>query len=327
MAHSRNTRNSNSLDFTSACKCEIHHHVVSMADTTVFTVFNLKTKKMGMKPVNALRKAGVFGKEATRICNLCVAHGSKLTGSVETESQTVNAQEAGCEVVNPDQEIIDTIDTLINQINAKNNVGNECMEKINCLIGIIAATFSRPNIMKDSKTISKLYKNVQNLKDVDSKQFLMARDPLLLSFISNAVGFPINSLCDPPFLYNFAIVIEAIYHLKNKNLILPHCFLVNLIQTFVSGSKMVTALNGKILPAASDATYRSWVKEHGSQEIATPEGDIDVYIDNIWKYVVRSYRVSASRNPSPTVVTAIINIKLNHPLNTLILYVCNIVQP
>ena len=46
-----------------------------------------------------------------------------------------------------------------------------------------------------------------------------------------------------PFL--LTMIVEAIYHLKNNNLILPHCFLANLVETFISGSKTVTAINGK----------------------------------------------------------------------------------
>ena len=58
------------------------------------------------------------------------------------------------------------------------------------------------------------------------------------------------------------MVVEAIYHLKNSNLIIPHCFLANLAETFISGSKTVTAINGKILPSASDTTYRKWLNEN-----------------------------------------------------------------
>ena len=41
-----------------------------------------------------------------------------------------------------------------------------------------------------------------------------------------------------------------------------------------------------------------------------PYCDLDVYVDNIGKYIVKKYRVHSERNNSPTVVTAVINIEL-----------------
>lgn len=38
--------------------------------------------------------------------------------------------------------------------------------------------------------------------------------------------------------------------------------------------------------------------------------DLDVYVDNIGKYIVKKYIVHSERNNSPTAVTAIINIEL-----------------
>ena len=81
-----------------------------------------------------------------------------------------------------------------------------------------------------------------------------------------------------------AVIVEAIYHFKNNNLILPHSFLANLVETFISGSKAVTAINGKILPSASGTTYRKWLNEN--KKNVDPNCDLDVYFDNIGKYIV-----------------------------------------
>ena len=70
---------------------------------------------------------------------------------------------------------------------------------------------------------------------------------------------------------------EAIYHLKNSNLILLHCFLANLVETFISGPTIVTAINGKTLPSANDTTYRKWLKENGKEK-NVPNYDLDVYM-------------------------------------------------
>ena len=106
-----------------------------------------------------------------------------------------------------------------------------------------------------------------------------------------------------------AVIVEAIYHLKNSNLILPHCFLANLVETFTSGSKTVTAVNGKNLPSASDATYRKWLNENGKEENVVPNCDLDVYVDNIEKYIVENHQVHSECNNSPNIITAFKNIE------------------
>ena len=84
-------------------------------------------------------------------------------------------------------------------------------------------------------------------------------------------------------------------------MILPHCFLENLVETFISGSKRVTAINGKNLPSANDTTYKKWFNENGKEKI---------YVDNIRKYIVKNCRVHNERNSSPNLITAVIIIEL-----------------
>ena len=60
---------------------------------------------------------------------------------------------------------------------------------------------------------------------------------------------------DSVMLYTFSVSIESIYHVKNRNLVLPHTFIANLIQRVTSGSATVAEVNGKISPAASNTTY------------------------------------------------------------------------
>ena len=80
-------------------------------------------------------------------------------------------------------------------------------------------------------------------------------------------------------------------------------------KSFISGSKTAIAINGKILPSASDATYKKWLNEN-RKEKNVPNCDLDVYVDNTGKYIVKSYRVQSERNKSPNVITAVINIEL-----------------
>ena len=41
-----------------------------------------------------------------------------------------------------------------------------------------------------------------------------------------------------------------------------------------------------------------------------PNCDLDIYVDNIRKYIVKNYRVHSERNNSTNVINAVINIEL-----------------
>ena len=149
-----------------------------------------------------------------------------------------------------------------------------------------------------------MYKDLNSLIKIYSKVYLAEREPILILVLEGIVS---KSHCNA---FLLAVIVETIYHLKNTNLILPHCFITNLVETFISGSKTVTTINGKILRGASDTSHRKWVNENGREKNRVPYCDLDVYVDNIGKYIVKKYRVHSERNNSPTVVTPVINIEL-----------------
>ena len=98
-------------------------------------------------------------------------------------------------------------------------------KKITELVGTMASTFSQSIITADNKAISSLYKGATDLEIVfDSKSSLLNQDPLLLSFLSNAVGLNVNLCNDQLKLYQFSVIVESVYHLCNQNMILPIVF-------------------------------------------------------------------------------------------------------
>ena len=81
--------------------------------------------------------------------------------------------------------------------------------------------------------------------------------------------------------------------IRNINLVLPHCFLINLLQSFVSRSKTVSTLNGKVTPGSSYFTYKKWVNVKGKDVVRCPDGDQVTLFDNIGKYISMNYSVFA----------------------------------
>ena len=88
--------------------------------------------------------------------------------------------------------------------------------------------------------------------------------------------------------HKFSVCLESIYNVKNRMLVLPHTFTDNLIQTVTSGSRTVTDMNGKILPAGRDPTYRNRFYNQGLEMLSTHAGnlDIDVCYYELWTSVL-----------------------------------------
>lgn len=96
--------------------------------------------------------------------------------------------------------------------------------------------------------------------------------------------------------------------MQNQNVILPHCFMMNLVQAFVSGSKIVSVVNGKAAPGASYTTYKGWIAARGAKKIETPSKvDLITYFDNMGKYIVKDYRVLSSERKTANVITAVLH--------------------
>ena len=169
-----------------------------------------------------------------------------------------------------DESIIKSIDELMKQIKeAKNSpISDNLKSKIKSLTSFINTNFVRPGGTIDSKIISSNYKDLNYLTHIDSKKYITEREPIFVSFLEGII--PKNH-CNP-----FLLAVVAIYHLKNSNLILPHCFLAILVETFISGSKTVTAINGKNLPSVSDTTYKKWLNENEKEKNVVPNCNLDV---------------------------------------------------
>ena len=55
---------------------------------------------------------------------------------------------------------------------------------------------------------------------------------------------------------------------------LPFSFLSNIIQTFITGSKLVLTNNGKLTGGAKDSTYQTWLSTNAADPRKTPLDDL-----------------------------------------------------
>ena len=232
-----------------------------------------------------------------------------LSGSSVSEDLPSNSNQARYSEDVPSDEMIDSeekeisilIDNLVEKLRERKNFSSKLVEKTCVLASVLGKMIVGDQMSEEYGLLQGLYKDINFMMQLNTHEFLKGRNAVLMAFLRSIA--PSKN----PNSYQLALVVEAIYHLRNNNLILPHCFMLNLIQTFISGSKTVTTLNGKLLPGGSDTTYRLWLTTN-AEPIEYPTGDSDIFIDNCGHYIVKSYRVSSVKNPKPNVITACINI-------------------
>lgn len=141
------------------------------------------------------------------------------------------------------------------------------------------------------------------------KYFVDHRDNLLVSLLKGLTGRNFEDM-DCINQYHTSIVIEGIYSLLNFKWVFLYSFVSNLIQSFISGSKTVSVLNGKLSSGGSYYTYNCWMKEIGSKPLKCPNGDLDTYIDNIGKYLVKTYQVMKYNSLAADIITTTLHIPL-----------------
>ena len=150
-----------------------------------------------------------------------------------------------------------------------------------------------PNVVSLFKTKKKHIKVIFHTPFLDLRNYLRERNQVVLQFINGCCNINYKDQTNTTTLFTIAIALEMIYFIRNINLVLPHCFLVNLLQSFVSRSKTVSTLNGKVTPESSYLTYKKWVSVKGKDIVKCSDGDQVTFFNNIAKYISKSYRVSS----------------------------------
>ena len=145
---------------------------------------------------------------------------------------------------------------------------------------------------------------------LDTKEYLAERNQIILQFWNGCCNINYEDQTNRATFFTIAVALEIIYFIYNFNLVLLHCFVVNSLQSFVSGSKTISTLNGKVASGVSYSTCKKWLNVKGDKLLICPDGDQVTYFDNIGKYISKSYRVLPQKYIQPDIVLATLHIRL-----------------
>ena len=135
-----------------------------------------------------------------------------------------------------------------------------------------------------------MYKDPSILTKLDFSKYLKERDSCVVAFLEGVSGIAFGKEKNAQVKFACCVSIESIYHLRNLNVILPYLFLSSLLQSVVSGSKTVSAVNVKLHPSGSYPTIQSWLEEQGKEPLESPPSYLVTFFDNIGKYISNNYR-------------------------------------
>ena len=166
------------------------------------------------------------------------------------------------------------------------------------------------DVHRDAGSLQLKYKRSETLSSMNIAAYISERNQVIVKFITGVSGIDPTSGMQSKQLFRFGVLMEAIYRLCHGNVVLPLSFAANLVQFVTSGFKTVPVVNAKIGAGGSYPMIHDWMEEVGAP-LTAPHGDTEVYFDNIGRYVLKSYRVSASGYKKGRVFTTGIYITLS----------------
>ena len=145
------------------------------------------------------------------MCGICLKYASdslnKENDNIDSSNEVLSDEDNEKNSNEFEESIILSIEKLLKKLKRKKNL--EIIEKLN---GKLQSPTSFISTNKD----------LNFLKKIDLNVYLADREPILISFLKGIVS---KSHCNP---FLLAVIVEAIYHLKITNLILPLCVLTTL---------------------------------------------------------------------------------------------------
>ena len=163
-------------------------------------------------------------------------------------------------------------------------------------------------VLEEAKSFQNVYKNVQNLENIDIKQYIMNANPKVVKFLHGVCD--LDSKSDQRTQYLLARTVESIYKLRHGNIIYPLAFLNNLSIYVERGCRNIIELNGAGTGGGQYQSVVSWLKDQSTEELPCPAGDIGHVFDNN-QVIGKTWSVRPNNKVKQSVVTTHAILQLN----------------
>ncbi len=286
------------------CKCEFHETWKTFTNDN--TVVHIERGKYANSGVAELLRSHNFLNRAEYICKSCISMGNfiKSGGGTSSSSNTSTNQHIR------DNRLSSSVKSLIISLqDHETNLSHVIDRDWSKLLRLIGERVLFDRLNKTGTILSQIYKDENKLSKLDPDIEIFNHDPLFLSLLEGMSKRDFMFV-EKQAKFHYLCIMESALSLVNFNWVLPFNFVSSLIQSFVSGSKVVTTLNGKLSPCGGYTTYLEWLKNLGSEVLKCPKGDIITFIDNIGRYIIKNYRVTKDKTSQADVITTCLHIVL-----------------
>ena len=152
--------------------------------------------------------------------------------------------------------------------------------------------------------ITKLYnshegKLLDDIVNYEPLKWLANRPPQLVHLLASICNLDVNTSSVKK-LKVFTKIIEMIYFCQNSKLVLPNCFIENLLAYSLTNCKKYSNFLGSRSPGGSYYYLSSWLNQQADNPIKCPPGLIKAVFDNNQK-IGRTYAITGN-NTVPSIV-------------------------
>lgn len=299
--------------FSSVCKNKFHNEWREISLKTYpddNQEFQLKRPKFAeIQQLESI--SGVKLRRGAKICEMCINHLHELNpwiGSFDAgkslDHNYVSSHKPNLKRKNDDSEQpTDTSmplkkdDFLTEEF--LNTLESSELEKLAFLLGKIAGC----NITTSSH--EGLYKNNNFLQNLDLSAYLKTFDNTICKFLD---GLKSSKRANSQDDYNKVKVHEHILHMLFPSIVLPLCFMENLLLYNKTSSRQATDLIGNGGPHGCYDVVKDWLGNQSMNQLQFPCGDCVVVFDNN-QVIGRSWKVKLNNKVKSSVVTTICQIE------------------
>ena len=171
-------------------------------------------------------------------------------------------------------------------------------------IGMQLAALVKADVKALYNDKSKL--SIEKLLEYNCHDWLNKRPPVVQSSLLYCVTYQICNIkdqhltSDPSLEFALARIVEQIYSLTNKNLVLPLSFKENILTYKLTHSKQLINYNARLTAAGSYTYLTDWLTNQAASPIQVPGGVIRNLMDN--EQVVGKNRLITADNKVPVSV-------------------------
>lgn len=288
------------------CGCTKHEVFSQLCiyDASVKLYHVEKSKMVSQIVLNEGIKRGFITRKSMYLCSVCISCLKVMSPLVsESDQQPSSGKRPYFDVNQTLSEFFTCLSEGLFSHEQLSNIYNRLGDFISFAIYTQACSFSK--LYKDSNVLTDSFPE-------GNSYGISKMNLLLVSFLCGITNIDMTS-CKYDLLLCFLSVLEGIYYLRHRNVVLPLSFATSLIVYSATRSRLALTLLNKLGPYGSYTTCKSWLKstskairDSGKNKVSVLK-DVQTFINNC-QVVGKTWNVHLNNKVKASVITTVIHV-------------------